>query len=153
MMKMMMMITPTIDVAFLSRRLARRPTTRDGQRTPLNAHRGGARRIHDDDDDFASSSCARLLKSFCCPLLLLLLLSSFFWRLLRVVIILLLSKGEKILPFSPSPLVKKEGAHIIRKKKGPRDLLCLFFVVLWSLFFLCVCVCGLFLFLSFYRAL
>ena len=134
---------PTIDGAFVSRRLAARsrPTTRDGQRTPLNAHRGGARRIHDDDDDFASSSCARLLKSFCCPLLLLLLLSSFFWRLLRVVIILLLSKGEKILPFSPSPLVKKEGAHIIRKKKGPRDLLCLFFVVLWSLFFfVCVCV-------------
>ena len=152
-MKMMMMITPTIDVAFLSRRLfARRPTTRDGQRTPLNAHRGGARRIHDDDDDFASSSCARLLlKSCCCPLLLL-LLSSFFWRLLRVILNLLSAKGEKILPFSPSPLVKKEGAHIIRKKKGPRDLLDSFFVVLWSLFFF-LCVCGLFLFLSFYRAL
>ena len=152
MLKMMMMITPTIDVAFLSRRLfARRPTTRDGQRTPLNAHRGGARRIHDDDDDFASSSCARLLlRAFVVPSSS---SSSVFFLLATFTCYYNSSsfKRRKNPPlFTVSPC-KKEGAHIIEKKKGPRDLLDSFLSSFGRFFFLCVCVVS--FFSSLYRAL
>ena len=143
---LMMMITPIIDVAFLSRRLfARRPTRRDGQRTPLNAHRGGARRIHDDDDDVVVKMRRLLLKSF---LLSSSSSSSSVFFLLATFTCYYNSssfKRRKNPPlFTVSPCKKGRCSHYPKKKRNARPFGLIFCRPLVAFFFLCVCVVSFF---------